>query len=91
MSKFQALVYPISMLKAKHNLSQVANWYSNETNSLQSHLCLTAVADLMLPYNLWIDVGLHNGNKDTVIGFVYNNSEGPRSGEFPEAVVAQFQ
>ena len=44
----------------------------------------------MLTYNLWTDVGLKNGAKVTVIDFIYNNNEDPRSGKLKEAVVFQF-
>ena len=40
----------------------------------------------MLTYNLWTDIRINNGAKDTVIDFVYKNSEGPMIGEFPEAL-----
>ena len=37
---------------------------------LQSDLYLAVGADVMIKYNLWIDVGLKNGAKSTVIDFV---------------------
>ena len=44
----------------------------------------------MLTSNLCNPVGLHNGTRGKVIDFVYMNSDGPQSLNFPEAVVVQF-
>ena len=44
----------------------------------------------MLTSNLWAPVGLHNGARGKVFGFVYMNLDGPRSQTFPEDFVVQF-
>ena len=63
--------------------SQAANWDSKQSNGLRDDFYLTAVAEFMLSYILWTDVRIHNGGKGTVLGFIYKNYVGPRSGEFP--------
>ena len=44
----------------------------------------------MLTSNSWNHVGLHNGSRGKVLGFVYMNSYGPQSQTFSEAIVVQF-
>ena len=39
---------------------------------------------------MWNKVGLHNGAKGEVVDFIYKDKYMPRSGNLPEAVVAEF-
>ena len=86
MSKMQASGSPIEMLKANHIFYWAANKDYNKGNGLQARLYLAVGAEAMLTYNLWTDIRINNGAKNTVIDFVYKNSEGPMIGEFPEAL-----
>ena len=53
-------------------------------------LYLSVGEDVMLTSIFWTEVGLNNGYKVTVVDFVYTDSEGPRNGDVPEAVLEQF-
>ena len=44
----------------------------------------------MLTSYLCSEVGLHNGAIGEVVDFVYTSSDGPRTGDLPEAVVVKF-
>ena len=33
---------------------------------------------------------MHNGANGEVVNFIYKDKSGPRSGNFPEAIVVQF-
>ena len=50
-------------------------------------------SEYILPYNLWVDVGMHNGAKEKVVdfGYYYNKGQKRNNGKYlPEAVVVQF-
>ena len=81
---------PIAKLQARHNCSEAKKKYSQEENGLRTCLYLEKGADVMLTSNLWTPVGLYNGARGKVMDFVYMNSDGPQSQNFPEAVVVQF-
>ena len=56
-------------------------------------LYLVIVSDSILQYNLWVDVGIHNGKKEKVVDFVYNYNKVPKrnNGKYlPEATVVKF-
>ena len=56
-------------------------------------LYLVIVSESILPYNLWVVVGMHNGAKEKVVDFVYYYNKGQKrnNGEYlPEAVVVKF-
>ena len=87
------LASPIAKLTSTHNNGDAVKRDSTEANGLMSYLYLAVGAEVMLISNLWVDVVLNNGAKVNVSGFLYKNSDGPRTkkGEkFPEAVVVQF-
>jgi ATP-dependent exoDNAse (exonuclease V) alpha subunit len=82
---------PIARLNAVHNKPAAAAMKSQNAGGLRNKLYLSIGSNVMLTSNLWTDVGLHNGAKGTVEGFVYATSEGPgRNGTLPNAVVVSF-
>ena len=90
MSMVQTLETQITKLQARHSCSEVKKQYSQESNELHSCLYLAKESGVMLPSNLWTKIGLHNGDREKVIDFVYMKSDVPRYQTFPEAVVLQF-
>ena len=90
MDKMVALSTPFAKLKAVHNCDKAAKKDSTYAMGLRSVLYLAAGGEVMFTSNIWAEAGLHNGAERKVINFVYQDTNGPKNGDFTEAVVVQF-
>ena len=68
----------IAKLEATHNNSAVEKWVSTEAMRILLQLYLVIGSESILPYNLWVDVGMNNGAKKKVVDFVYNYDKEPK-------------
>ena len=91
MKKLKDIGTPVTCIKSRHNCVQATKRGSSEANNLQAKIYVCVGSECMLTSNLWTEVGVHNGAKGKVIGFVYIDASGPRNGGVPEAVVVQFR
>ena len=69
MHKMIVLDSPISKLTAMHNNEDSGKRGLTEANGLMPQLYLVVGAEFVLTYNLWVDVGFHNGAKGKVVEF----------------------
>ena len=74
MSRLKFLGTPIAKFTATHNYSTAAKRDSAEEKGLLSQSYLVFRAEVMLTHNLWVDVGLHNGDKGKVVNFLYKDA-----------------
>ena len=84
---------PIYKLTATHKNGGAEKLDLTEANGLMLKLYLAVGDEVMLTFNLWVDVGFHNGANGKVVDFVYKHADRPRTKngkEFTEAVVVKF-
>ena len=86
--KLHASGQPIAMLKAVHNGPGVFKTTSEEAGGLDPVICIAQGAKVMLCANLWVDVGLVNGARGTIVAICYENGHSPP--DLPVAVMIRF-
>ena len=79
---------PIATIKAIHTGLNAAKASSDDAGGLEAIICLTHGAHVMLTADLWVDMGLVNGAKGTVVA-IYYGSIGA-SLQLPVAVTVRF-
>ena len=76
------------MLKAVHNGPGAFKATSEEAGGLDPVICIAQGAKVMLCANLWVDVGLVNGVRGTIVAICYENGHSPP--DLPVAVMVRF-
>ena len=76
------------MLKAVHNGPGAFKATSEEAGGLDPVICIAHGAKVMLCANLWVDVGLVNGARGTIVAICYENGHSPP--DLPVAVMVRF-
>ena len=86
--KLHASGQPVAMLKAVHNGPGAFKATSEEAGGLDPVICIAQDAKVMLCANLWVDVGLVNGARGTIVAICYENGHSPP--DLPVAVMVRF-
>ena len=86
--KLHASGQPVAMLKAVHNGPGAFKATSEEAGGLYPVICIAQDAKVMLCANLWVDVGLVNGARGTIVAICYENGHSPP--DLPVAVMVRF-
>ena len=68
---------PIAKLTATHKNGSAEKRDLTEANGLMLKLYLAVGDEVMLTFNLWVDVGFHNGANGKVVDFVYKHADRP--------------
>ena len=76
------------MLKAVHNGLGAFKATSEEAGGLDPVIYIAQDAKVMLCANLWVDVGLVNGARGTIVAICYENGHSPP--DLPVAVMVRF-
>ena len=87
-ARLHASGHPVATIKAVHSGPNAAKVSSEDAGGLESFICLTCEARVMLTANLWVDMGLVNGAMGTVVAICYRNGEAPP--HLPIAVTVRF-
>lgn len=83
-SKFTSNGHPIATVKAVHTGKNASKCSPDDAGGLESIICLAHGARVMLTTNLWVETGLVNGSRGTVVAICYKN--GDHSPNLPIAV-----
>ena len=75
--KLHASGQPVAMLKAVHNGPGAFKATSEEAGGLDPVICIAQDAKVMLCANLWVDVGLVNGARGTIVAICNENGHSP--------------
>lgn len=86
---FVQVATPIATIKAVHSGPNAAEASSEDAGGLESIICPTCEACVMLIANLWVDMGLLNSALGTVVAICYENGETPP--HFAVAVIDSYR
>ena len=76
------------MLKAVHNRPGAFKATCEEAGGLDPVICIAQGAKVMLCANVWVDVGLVNDTRGTIVAICYENGHSPP--DLPVAVMVRF-
>ncbi len=79
---------PVATIKAVHSGPNASKGSLDDAGGLEPVVCLAKGAHVMLPSNLWVDMGLVNGAMGTIQAICYRDGQAPPS--LPVAVTVLF-